>query len=460
MNDNELQRSYNSLLNKLESLIGEIKFSAEINLRLERISHLLDLIGNPHCNYPSVHVGGTSGKGSTSTMISHILTNSGYKTGLHLSPHLQILNERHQINNRVTKTTSLIDLFSIIEPLIEKVANKNPFGKPSYFEVQVALAFYLFFRESVDVAVVEVGLGGTLDATNVLNSNVAVITSIGLDHTDILGETIEEITSDKSGIIKNNQFVISGAKQKNARQIISERCQNQKNCGLWQLGKDFKYKIYDNGKFDLYMPTKTYPNLELPIKGKFQIENAACAVAAVENLMDFNVSYENVCEGLLNFNFPGRMEIIQHNPIVILDGSHNPDKMKATSQIISDDYANKRIIAVLSLKSDKSATDILPYVINKAELVILTSFYVKGLWEPMNPESLAELIKDISPNIGIYIIKDPLEAIKQALHDAKSDDLIWVTGSLYLVGDIREYWYPSKRLILKAEDYLSGSLTI
>jgi len=449
---------YKGLARDLLTLIGPVRWSAEINLRLERITHLLSLLDNPHYAYPSIHVGGTSGKGSTATMIATILSEAGYKTGLHLSPHLQILNERHQINNVVASTTRLVELYSEIKPAIAKVAAENPFGAPSYFEAQVALAFYYFQREAVDVAVIEVGLGGRIDATNVLNAAVAVLTNVGLDHTEILGDTIEAIIKDKAGIIKPGQKVISGVKQPTARQIVAQRCRRQ-HAELWQLEQAFHYKVEGERHFTVSMPSRTYDELEIGMSGVFQIANAACAVAAIEILPGFDVSETALRKGLMQAHVPGRMEIVQNDPVVILDGAHNPEKMKAAYKAVKNHYRSRRCLVVLSLKSDKAAEDILPPVIDLAETLFITKFHVKGLWNPYDPAELAALAKEIAPDLDVRIVPEPIVAVQQALAEAEPDDLVLVTGSLYLVGDIRQHWYPIDELITQAEKGLKGSLT-
>ncbi len=419
-------------------------------MKLERIIHLLALLENPHNTFPSIHIAGTSGKGSTSTMIASILTAAGYRTGLHLSPHLQIMNERYQINNRMVATSRLAEIYETIKPAIEQVAKENPFGKPSYFEAQIALAFCLFQQEKVDVAVVEVGLGGTLDATNVLLSQVAVLTSIGLDHTEILGDTIEQIAQDKAGIIKGKQIVVSGLTQPTTQQIVAERCEVQ-GATLWQLGKTFTCEREENdGIFKVIFPDKVYNSLHLNIYGDFQIMNASCAVAAV-HAFTHGIFESVVRDGLKQSIIPGRMECVQQSPTVILDGAHNPDKIQAAANAINRYYADKRRIVVLSLKNDKAYYDILPHVLTKASVLIITAFEDKGLWKPFEPEILAQAASEIAPNLDIRIEPDPIQAIKQALLEAKPDDLVWVTGSLYLVGDIREYWYPMDQLIIQAE---------
>lgn len=446
---------YQKLVDDLESLIPTTRFSKDINMKLERITHLLELLGNPHDTFPSIHITGTSGKGSTSTITAALLTAAGYRTGLHLSPHLQVMNERYQINNRMVATSRLAEIYEAIKPAIEKVASENPFGRPSYFEAQVALAFCLFHQEKVDVAVVEVGLGGTLDATNVLRSKVAVITNVGLDHTDILGNTIELIAEDKAGIIKTNQIVISGVTQPSVQRIVAERC-NTHGSTLWQMGKTFNCEREDNtGTFKVAFPDKTYDGLRLNLYGDFQMMNASCAIAAVHALTP-DISESIVRDGLRQTSIPGRMENVQQNPTVIIDGAHNPDKIKAAAETINKHYANRRRIVVLSLKADKNYHDILPYIVGNASILIVTAFRDKGLWVPLNPETLAQAGAELAPELDIRVELDPIRAIEQALTEAELNDLVWVTGSLYLAGDVREYWYPLEELIIQGDQPISG----
>lgn len=455
MNKGNVIEQYRQLEEDFNSLIPTTRFSKDINMKLERITHLLDLLGNPHNAFPSIHITGTSGKGSTSTMAASLLTTAGYRTGLHLSPHLQIINERYQINNQMVATSRLAEIYETIKPAIEQVARENQFGKPSYFEAQVALAFCLFQQEKVDVAVIEVGLGGTLDATNVLQSQVAVLTSIGLDHTDILGDTIELIAQDKAGIIKPNQTVISGLTQPSTQLIVAERCEAQ-GALLWQLGKTFSSELEESGEtFRVALHDKIYDGLRLNMQGDFQMMNASCAIGAV-HAFTHGISESIARDGLKRAVLPGRIECVQQNPTVIIDGAHNPDKIRAAASAIDKLYANNRRIVVLSLKADKAYQDILPYLVTNASILIVTAFGVKGLWSPINPETLAQAATEIKPDLDIRIEPDPIQAIKLALSEATSDDLVWVTGSLYLVGDVREYWYPSVELIAQAEQTKDG----
>jgi len=435
---------YQEFHQALKELIGPIQFSKDINLKLERISHLLKLIGDPHKSFPAIHVGGTSGKGSTATLISEILTQAGYKTGLHTSPHLQIINERFQINNQLTPSNRLGKIYKELQPAIAEVAQVNPFGPPSYFEVQVAIAFKLFEEENVDVAVIEVGLGGALDATNVLDAQIAVLTNIGLDHTSILGDTVELIAKDKAGIIKPGQTVISGLTQPSTQKIIADRC-DEVDATLWQFGDKIEViNVEDKIPFSVVLPGRAYQGLHLKLLGDFQIYNAVCAVAAV-HAFNPELSLSDIQRGLFQAVIPGRMEIVQQHPTIILDGAHNPDKILAASAAVAKHFPIKRRIVIFSLKKDKALPEVIPYVIKDAAILILTAFTTE-LWQPFEPETLAETARNLDPHLEIHIQPDPIPAVELALSMAQPDDLIWITGSLYLVGNARFYWYPLEKL--------------
>lgn len=421
---------YRRLEERLNGLIGPVKFSAAINLRLERITRLLALLDNPHTRFPTIHVGGTSGKGSTSTMIAAILTAAGYRTGLHTSPHLQILNERYQIDGRLAPTSQLWPLLEQMWPAIEQVGRELPqFGPPSYFEAQTALAFVWLAQQGVDVAVIEVGLGGRLDATNVVPAQVAVLTNVGLDHTAILGGTVEQIATDKAGIFKPGQIVVSGATQPAVRAIVAARCREVGAALRW-VGPPF--------------------SAEPALLGPFQHQNAALAIAAAR-AFDLRLSDAAVAKGLRRAWLPGRMEKMQDRPIVILDGAHNPDKMAAAAQAMAALYPDQRRVVVLGLKSDKAVRDVLPLALRGATALVATQFGVKGLWTPIPAAELAAQAQALFPDLPILVEPDARQATRQALALAAPDDVVWVTGSLYLVGDVREGWVSAEKLLAAAE---------
>ncbi|MEM9774419.1 MAG: Mur ligase family protein [Chloroflexota bacterium] len=445
-----IMETYRTLESELYALIGPVKFSSEINLRLERMSHLLGLLDNPHYKFRSIHVGGTSGKGSTSTMIATILQEAGYYVGLHTSPNLQILNERHMLNGRPASTTKLLDLYQQMKPAIEEVGQTSKFGAPSYFEAQVAMTFMLFAQERVDFAVIEVGLGGDRDATNVLPAEVAVLNNVGLDHIEILGDTVEKIVLDKRGIIKRRQQVVSGVTQPSVINLVEEKCAEQ-GARLWLLNRDFGVQRSAGGYYSITIPDVTYDGLTIKMEGAFQATNAAVAVAAVASLHEITIPYSAILNGLAKATIPGRVEQVQEQPMVLLDGAHNPDKIRAAVGIIEKRAADQRVITVLGLKAGKAATDILPPVMALSDEVIFTMFEPKGLWNSVDADELAALAAGIDPDLPVTVEKNGMNALRLALSKANEDDMVWCTGSLYLIGDLREYWFPMQEQLESLE---------
>lgn len=444
---------------RLEALLAELvpphRFSAAINLKLERIARLLELLGNPHTAYPIVHIGGTSGKGSTATMTAAILTAAGYRTGLHTSPHLQILNERHQIDGLLAPTSELLPLLEEMWPAIEQVGRELPFGRPSYFEAQFALACLWFQRRAVDVAVIEVGLGGSLDATNVSPARVAVLTSVGLDHTEILGDTIEQIITDKAGIIKPGQIVVTGVTQPSARAIVAARCREQ-GAALWAIGEQFGAAPSADGESaDLWVGSRRLSDVALGLPGAFQHANAACAVAAAVAFAGDSLPEATLRDGLCRARFPGRLEMVQERPLVILDGAHNPDKIAAAVAALP---RRGRAIVVLGLKLGKDLETILQHTLPGAALLVATQFNPKALWSANSAPQIAAAAAAVRPDLPIVVEPDPLQAVARALALAEPDDLVWVTGSLYLVGDVRARWFPVEQLVAAAETGLTAAL--
>ncbi|MCB0000194.1 MAG: hypothetical protein KDE56_30730, partial [Anaerolineales bacterium] len=312
-----------------------------------------------------------------------------------------------------------------IKPLVEQVGRESPYGNLTYFEIQAALAFAYFAQEQVDVAVVEVGLGGLLDATNVLPAEVAVLTNVGLDHTEVLGETVELIAEQKVGIFKPGQQVITAVSQPTVRQIAADRCRDL-GATLHQIE-----------------PGHT-----------FQDTNRACAAAAAAALagrpVPDNANWE--------IPLPARLELMQTSPTVILDGAHNPDKIRATAHAVHTRYPDAAPIIVFAAKAGKDVADMLPYLLPNAKAFVASQFSPKGLWKAISAEELTAVVHHLAPGLPVYMESEPLTAVRLALSLAQPTDLIWITGSLYFAGDAREQWYPLEWLVEQAEMGLSGSL--
>lgn len=501
-------KNYKEAIRYLESFIGKIRFeiTPEFLRRqdpLERMRTLLDLLGNPQNKFPSVLVGGTSGKGSTAYLISHILTTAGCKTGLTISPHLEKVNERLQINGGQINDEKFTDLLTSILDSIDGM-KKMEVGVPSYFEILIAMAFKYFADKHVDIAVVEVGMGGEFDATNTLYPLIAVLTNVSLDHTNVLGGTVQKIAKTKGGIIKKGKaergkrkgennlhpslftlhpIVVTGVRQPSVIKIVEDRCKEVR-AEVFRLHKDFKFKIKEESLegtiFDLIIFSdrrKELNNILLSLLGKHQVENASLAIETVLQLkrFGFKVSEEHIHQALKTAFFPGRFEVFRCHPefssgsparrqvflhpnempkrvqhdkekTLILDGAHNPTKMKAFLTTLKKLYPKNQKIFVIAFKNDKNIKGMLRQILQVADAILVTEFSAKT--DMSNNASLEALnIKYQISNIRynretkVLVAKNSKTAIEKAFQIAKTqkDSLIIVTGSLYLVGEVRNY---------------------
>ena len=367
-------RTFTDAVKFLESFVRTPEKKHPGKLGIERMKYLVELLGNPQFAYRTIHVGGTSGKGSTSTIIATILAQK-YKVGLHTSPHLVRINERIRTYSRpplaeiarggLIKDISdndFIDLLNEVYPAIKKI-EKSKLGQPSYFEIVTAMAFLYFKKQKVDIAVIEVGMGGRYDATNVIKSDVVVITNVWLDHTEILGTTVEKIAEDKVGIIKQGVKVVTAVKQPSVIKIIENTCKD-KDASLSLISRSglIKYeakKIDENGCVFDYIGEKTYRDLRILLLGRHQVENAAIAIRAIEISRPPLIKEEDIRFGLRQSYIPGRLEIISRNPLVVLDGAHNVEKMKALVVTIKEIFPKKKVKAIIAIKSGKDAKGIL-----------------------------------------------------------------------------------------------------
>ncbi len=438
----------------LETLIPSPK-RTPLDRRLEKTAHLLRLCGNPHEKLQLIHIGGTSGKGSVAYFLSRILTGQGYKVGLHVSPHLQIVTERAQINGQLMLKEKFSEYVERFKPLITQVEKDLKPLKINYFETLVAIALKYFADEKVDIAIIEVGIGGSFDATNVINPLISIITNVGLAHTGMLGKTIQKIAKDKAGIIKRDSLVITGAKQPSVQRIISEKAENC-NSDVSFLDRDFSYKIktanLTGSIFDFRWEDKIYRNLALSAPGLFQIENASTALAASCLLpqLGFKIDQKKIYKALEKVKIPGRFEVVQKRPLIILDAAHNMVKIKTFLSSLTYVLPNQKFIFVttfVTLEGNKEVAEILKRIMACAKAFVVVEFSQAADTNrqlALSAGAVAALLKKLNFSGDIVIEKRPREALAKAKKLANKTDIIVITGSLYLVGEIRDLFFPIK----------------
>ena len=347
-----------------------------IKLGLTRVKKLAQVLGNPQEKFHVVHIAGTNGKGSTAAMITSILEQAGFKVGLYTSPHLNRFNERIKING---KNISNKDLEKQIN-LVRKIADKNKL-EPTYFEFTTALAFNYFAEKKIEFAVLETGMGGRLDATNIINPLVSVITTINFEHQQHLGDTLEKIANEKFGIVKEKTMVVSGIEQLELQVKLKKLCR-QKNCGLiltpGRYTTELKKAALNKSTFNLFYDNSTLSDLALPLAGEHQLKNAALAIAAVHALrqQSVKVSDMHIRQGLKKTVWPARFEIMQRKPLVVLDAAHNPACFRELQKTLLDLLPDKNIVMVFGLSPDKQLEMLAPLIFPLAKkLYIAESKY-------------------------------------------------------------------------------------
>lgn len=408
---------------------------------LRRMDELLERLGNPHLKAHTVHIAGTKGKGSTAAMIASILTASGYRTGLYTSPHLIDVRERIRLDSRLITRGELVRLVSRLQPEVEAVNATAVYGRLTTFEVLTALGFMFFAAKGAEFQVVEVGLGGRLDATNVVKPEVCVITTLGLDHIDVLGDTLAKITAEKAGIIKPGIPVVSAKLEVEAASVLETFCRRN-HSHLIKVGKDIIFvgrgeknglQFGDiKGRLDRY-------DVELPLRGRFQQENAAAAVGAVELLAEggYNIKAENIAYGLRTVKWPGRFQLIRKRPAVVVDGAHNPQAAVELRRAIEDFVADRktgRRVLVIGMSSDKDYSAVADMLAPLFDSVIATS--------SRHPRALAAgiLAEEFARRGCKTVTADSVgEAMGLALETAQSAGFICATGSLFLAGETLEW---------------------
>ncbi len=418
------------------------------NYDLRRVEELLARLGNPHLAARSVHITGTNGKGSTAAMVASALTLSGYITGLYTSPHLHTWRERVRVNGELISEEEFITLVERLKPEVEAVNQKATYGRLTTFELVTTLAYAYFELKRADFQVLEVGLGGKFDATNVIQPEVCLITSVSFDHTDVLGNSLPEIAAEKAGIIKPGSIVVTSPQPSEVARVIEETCLGCE-VELVRVGSDVTWQSlsadFDRQLFRVRGRLGSY-ELSIPFLGRHQLDNAATAVAALEVLAEkgFGISRESIVDGLARVSWPGRLQILGHHPLLVVDGAHNPDSARRLRQSLEQYFEFDRAILIIGTSSDKDVAGIVSELTPLFDRVIVTRTRHPRAMAP--PSIVAEFRRH---GIEAQVAEAIPEALSLALNIAGTQDLVCATGSLFVVGETIDEVNKLGRLLRK-----------
>jgi dihydrofolate synthase / folylpolyglutamate synthase len=419
---------------------------------LGRMLELMERLGNPQLSYPIIHVAGTKGKGSVSAMCASALMAGGYQVGLYTSPHLQDYTERIQVNGEPLPHAELVTLVDELKPYIQSIPALTT------FEITTALALVYFQKKGVNAGVIEVGLGGRLDATNIVQPLVSVITSISIDHTSVLGNTIEEIAFEKAGIIKPGIPVVLAPQREGAREVI-EHIAQERNAALIQVGKDFQFDeiahSLEHGQELTVWETKrgqvgtilepanaiNRVQLTIPLLGRHQVENAATAYAALKTAerLGLRISEEQIKAGFRNVKWPGRFEVLQWSPLLIIDSAHNRDSALKLRQTLDDYLANRPVVMIFGASEDKDIEGMFIELMPRVDhLIFSRSFHPRA----MEPDRLASLAERFGkPMQVVEKVEDAVPlALAEAGRMAGGSGVVLAAGSIFIAAAAREVW--------------------
>ncbi len=406
-----------------------------MSLGLERIEYLLKVLGSPHKDLKAIHVAGTNGKGSVCAFLSSILYSAGYKIGLFTSPHLVSFEERIQVNGEKISKDKVGSLVERIKPIAESMSKSGEFEHPTFFEIVTAMAFSHFSEEEVDYAVMEVGLGGRLDATNVLTPLISVITTIALDHTHVLGKELDEVAREKVGIVKSGIPVVTGVEDDKIFALIKKTCE-EKECDVYSSKEHGAYNLKEANleyqTFDIEVNGKRYNNLKIPLLGDHQIKNALITAMTlyVLNNKGIIINETNLRKGFETTKWPGRLEIFREKPTIILDCAHNPAGMRALRSALQGLFKGKNVTLIIGIMRDKDIPGIIKEIAIAVDNIIITKPKFERASEPDIIEGEA---KKYCKNV---MIKPKVEdAVKYAIKKASMNDVICITGSIFNVGE-------------------------
>jgi dihydrofolate synthase/folylpolyglutamate synthase len=462
----QLMLTYQETLDYLYSFVdyGQLrtyKYSAQ-TFDLNRMVKFLERLGNPQARYPVLHLAGTKGKGSVAAMCASVLQAAGYRTGFYTSPHLQDFCERMRVNGELIPRETVAEIVDAMRPRVDAMPGLTT------FELTTALAFEHFARARVDVAVIEVGLGGRLDATNVITPLVSVITSLSYDHMNLLGHTLAEIAGEKAGIIKPGVPVVSAPQKDEAREVL-ERVAAERGAPLTLVGRDWLYAplrhsldrqtfaIWSRGEqdqldslhmqghsLDEWVPQK----LEIPLLGQHQVENGAVAYAALLTLRErgLPIAHTAIEEGLRAVQWPGRFEILHRHPFLVVDGAHNRDSAQKLMTALADYFPHRRVHLLFGASSDKDVAGMFAELL-VGETVTRATMVQAVHPRAIEPDELAQLARQVRPDLLIETITPVARALDHALRAATPDEVLVACGSLFVVAEVQTAWQERERAL-------------
>ncbi len=440
------KKPFRSYQQAIEYLFARTDYEKQERLRynvttfnLNRMQKLLSLLGNPHKKIHTVHIGGTKGKGSTATMLARMLEANGYRVGLYTSPHVVHLHERITVNTKLISDSEMCGLLNRVYAPVEKMSKTDP---PTFFEIMTALAFMYFLDKAVDIAVIETGLGGRLDSTNVIKPKVVGITSLSIDHQNQLGQTIDSIAKEKAGIFKRGVPAITVQQEPSAMRVLRSQATAVK-APLSVTGSDIDFShrfetSREHGphtRICLTTPTSKFEHLRVPLHGKHQAINCGLALAMLDKLKSagYKIDNEKAAEGLYKVSLAGRMEMIWNDPRIMIDAAHNAASIQALIHAIGQNIPYDSMVVIFGCNNDKDVRGMLEKLQYGADKVVFTR---SNSPKAMSPMDLAEMYTEICGKMC-----QTAASLGQALQLAKSavskEDLICITGSFYLIGEAK-----------------------